>query len=564
MATTVVPPTGTHDTFGIAPDIYRRRWVILATLCIALVAIVVAVSSLNVALPTIQQSLNTSATQLQWIVDAYALVFAGLLLPAGALGDRFGRRGALQVGLVIFGGAALAASQAAGPSQLIATRAVMGIGAALIMPSTLSIVMNCFPFHERPKAIAVWSGFAGVGAALGPITSGLLLDRFWWGSVFFVNVPLVVVLLVLSVIVVPTSKDPHGHAIDPGGASLSVIGLVALVFAVIEGPELGWVHPTVVGGFLLAAVALGAFVRYELGREAPMLDPRLFRLRGFSTGSATVTVAFFNMFATFFLLSQYLQYVKGYTPLQAGLRVVPNAVMLLLVSPRSPALVARLGVRKVVTVGFASAAAGFLLLATARASTPYPLVAVALVLTGTGIALIMPPASQHIVGSLPLAKSGVGSAVNDVTREVGGALGIAVVGSVVTSVYRANAGFARAIADPAASNAARHSVGEAVAVAHTALDKGLVTAAQSRQLIHDAGTAFSRGTGTGFLVLAVCSAAGSAVLGRLIPDSLPTRQVGATPITSATPTTPATPATPATATASGAGVDPSGPRVGPD
>src|SRR6185369_11854090 len=252
------------DTHGIPPDVYRRRWLILAILNLSLVTIVIAVSALNVALPTIQRDLGASGTELQWIVDAYALVFAGLLLPAGALGDRFGRKGALEIGLLIFGGAAFAASQASDPGQLIALRTVMGVGAAFIMPATLSIILNSFPIQERPKAIAIWAAFAGVGGALGPITSGLLLEHFWWGAVFMVSLPVVGALLLLTALFVPTSRDPGRTALDPIGSLLSVVALVGLVFAVIEGPELGWSAPATIAGFVAFVVGGFAWARYEL------------------------------------------------------------------------------------------------------------------------------------------------------------------------------------------------------------------------------------------------------------------------------------------------------------
>jgi MFS transporter, DHA2 family, integral membrane protein len=521
-----VAPADDHaDTFGVPPDVYHRRWAIHGVLCISLVVIVINVSSLNVALPTIQEQLGASATQLQWIVAGYALVFAGLLLPGGALGDRFGRKGALQAGLTIFGLAALAASRSTSPSELIAYRSVMGVGAALIMPATLSIIVSSFPFAERPKAIALWAAFAGVGAALGPIASGLLLEHFWWGSVFFVNVPLVLLLLVLSAVIVPSSKDPNGHALDPIGALLSVIGLVSLVFAVIEGPELGWRAPVTIGGFVVAAVALFAFVQYERQKRNPMLDPRLFRSRGFSTGSAIVTLSFFNMFGLFFLLSQYLQFVKAYSPLAAGLRVLPSAFTLMLVSPQGPRLVRRFGVRAVVSAGFASAACGFGLMTFADAASSYLLIAAALVLAAAGIALIMPPASQLIVGSVPLSKAGVGSAVNDVTREVGGALGIAVVGSIVNSVYRARDVLASTSGDAASGDSARKSVGQALEVARQGVERGTMSTDEARALVQSAGRAFNDGTRIAFIVLTLLSTATAIVIGRLVPNELPSRPV---------------------------------------
>jgi EmrB/QacA subfamily drug resistance transporter len=518
------PPVSVEETFGLDPDVYHRRWLILGTLCISLVMIVVAVSSLNVALPSIQEDLDATGTDLQWIVDAYALVFAGTLLLAGALGDRFGRKGALQFGLVVFGAAGLFASQAGDPSQLIAARVVMGIGAAFIMPATLSIVMNSFPFHERPKAIAIWAAFAGVGGALGPISSGILLEHFWWGSIFFINVPLVLLLLALSVPILPTSKDPNGHPLDLVGAALAVGGLVALVFGVIEGPELGWVDATTIAAFVVAAVLLVGFVRFELHKENPMLDPRLFKLPGFGAGSATITLVFFSLFGMFFLLTQYLQFVKGYTPLEAGIRVLPNAIVVMILTPQAPKFVQRFGVRKMLRTGFFLTAVGFILLATAGQGSSDLLVVVALMCTGAGISQVMPAGSQHIVGSLPLSKAGVGSAVNDVTREVGGALGIAIVGSIVATAFRAS-NFSDVIPNEQAREVASQSIGQAVGVANRAVHDGLVSRADADQLIAAASDAFADGTRLAFGLMAVVALTAGFFISRWIPDHLPQREL---------------------------------------
>ncbi len=510
------------DTFGIAPEVYHRRWIILGVLNISLVMVVTAVSSLNVAIPSIRDALDASGTQLQWIIDAYALVFAGMLLTAGALGDRFGRKGALLVGLTVFGLGSLAASQAASPAVLIGIRAALGVGAALIMPSTLSIIVNAFPPFERPKAIAIWAGFAGVGGALGPISSGLLIDHFWWGSVFFVNVILAALLIGLVGFLVPTSKDPNATALDFVGAGLSLVGLASLVFGVIQGPELGWTHPLTLVGFVVAVAALVGFVRYELRITHPMLDPRLFKLHGFSAGAGAVTLAFFAMFGQFFLLTQYLQYVKGFTPLETGVRVIPSALMLVLVAPRSPKLVARFGVKKVVRAGFLCTTTGLFLFGLARADTPYLLIAIGLVINGAGMAMLMPPSSQHIVGSLPLHKAGVGSAVNDVTREVGGALGIALAGSVTATIYRAHADFVDRIGDAQAREAALGSIGQALGVGKRALASGAITPPQFEQLRTSAASAFVSGTSISFWVLSGVLLFAAVVIPRFIPDALPT------------------------------------------
>jgi EmrB/QacA subfamily drug resistance transporter len=506
---TTAAGSGGAETYGIDPAVYHRRWLILGTLCISLVMIVVAVSSLNVALPSIQRALDATGTDLQWIVDAYALVFAGVLLPAGALGDRFGRKGALQLGLVVFGLAVLLASAADDPSQLIAARVAMGVGAAFIMPSTLSIIMTSFPIHERPKAIAFWAAFAGVGGALGPISSGILLEHYWWGSVFFINVPLVGLLLLLSARIVPTSKDPRGHPLDPIGALLAVAGLVSLVFGVIEGPERGWLDGLTLGAFVAAVIFLLAFVRFEIRHDTPMLDPRLFRVPGFGAGSVAVTFGFFSMFGMFFLLTQHLQFVDGESALGAGLRVIPHPLALIALSPQAPKLMVRFGVRKVMRTGFLLTAVGFALLATCTASTPYVVIAVALLCTGSGTVLVMPGASQHIVGSLPLAKAGVGSAVNDVTREVGGALGIAVAGSIVATVYR--------------DDGVGESIGQALGEASARLRDGLIGPAEFGALVSSAGEAFNDGTSIAFSVMACVAVVTGLVVSRVIPDALPNR-----------------------------------------
>ena len=324
---------------------------------------------------------------------------------------------------------------------------------------------------------------------------------------------------------VPTSRDPEERPLDIPGALLSVIALVSLVFGVIEGPERGWFGPVVMGAFVLAVVTGVAFVLYELRIEHPMLDPRLFRLPGFASGAAAVTMVFFSVFSLFFLLTQYLQFVKLYSPLEAGVRVLPSALMLVLVSPQGPKIVGRLGVKRTVRIGFLSQAVGLAAFAFFTKGTPYPIVAVALMLTATGTAMVMPCSSQHIVGSLPLSKAGVGSAVNDVTREVGGALGIAVSGSIVSSLYRTRTGFTEQITDAGAREVAKDSVGKAVSVANRALAQGRISADQFRTFVRDAGSAFNHGTRVAFAVLAVLSLITALVISHVMPDKLPSRAV---------------------------------------
>lgn len=446
-------------------DIYRRRWFVLSVMCLSLVMVVVAVSSLNVALPTMQQDLDASASQIHWILDSYALVFAGVLLIAGAIGDRFGRKGALLAGLGIFGLGALLAGTADSATIVIAGRAVMGVGAAFVMPATLSLITAVFPPGERARAIAIWAGFAGAGGAFGPIISGALLEEFWWGSTIIVNLPVIAVVAVAVAVFAPRSRDDAATPLDPVGAVLSLVGLTALLFGVIEGPERGWSSAVVLGSFALAAIGLGAFVGWQ-GRTAhPMLPLGFFRDRRFSVGSGVITVAFFAMFGFFFLFSQYLQFGRGYSPLLTGVATLPFALTMIVVAPRSAALAARIGGGPVIVAGFLFMSAGFGVLTLVSTTSPYLLLAGALVLLATGMSITAAPSTGSIMSAVPLAKAGVGSAVNDTTRELGGALGIAVLGSIVSANYRAGIDL-DGIALPAeAARAAQESAGAASGVA---------------------------------------------------------------------------------------------------
>ena len=323
------PANGTEPLLELPlhaqPEVHERRWFLLGVLCLSLVMVVMAVSSLNVAIPTIQRELGASATTLQWIVDAYALVFAGLLLTAGALGDRFGRRKALLGGLAVFGVGALVSGLAGSASLIIVGRGIQGVGAAFVMPATLSLITAIFPPDERQRAIAIWVGFAGAGGAIGPIVSGALLEQFWWGSAFLVNIPVIIVTAVAVAMYSPESRDDAATPLDPRGALLSLTGLGALLFAIIEGPERGWTDPFVVTTFVAAAALITLFVLWERIAEHPMLPLKFFADRRFSVGSAVVTTSFFVMFGFFFLFSLYLQFARGYSPLEAGLATLPFA-----------------------------------------------------------------------------------------------------------------------------------------------------------------------------------------------------------------------------------------------
>lgn len=443
------------------PVIYGRRRFLLGIMCLSLVMVVMSVSGLNVALPSIQRELEASSTQLQWIIDSYALVFAALLLPAGALGDRFGRKQALLLGLVVFAGGSLLSGVATGAGQVIVGRVITGVGAAFVMPATLSLITTVFPPAERRQAIAVWAGFAGAGGALGPIVSGALLEKFWWGSALLVNVPVVLAVLAAVWVFSPTSRDPEATPLDPGGAGLSLVGLGALVFAIIEGPERGWTDLLVLVGFAAAVVALGGFVRWEARVRHPMLPLRLFRDRRLSVASGVITMAFFVMFGLFFLFSLYLQFVRGYSPLLAGLSTLPLALTLVAIAPRSALVAQRVGTGPTVAGGFLLIAAGFAVLALIGPGTPYVVLGVAMALLGAGMSLTAAPATGSVMSAVPEAKAGVGSAINDTTREVGGALGIAVLGSVSSAIYRSTVDLGGLSIPAPVADAARESVGAA-------------------------------------------------------------------------------------------------------
>jgi EmrB/QacA subfamily drug resistance transporter len=446
---------------------YERRWWILAVLCLSLLVIGLDNTILNVALPTLVRDLNASDSQLQWIIDAYVLVFAGLLLTAGSLSDRFGRRSALGVGLLVFGAGSVASAFATSASVLIGTRALMGVGGALIMPSTLSILTNVFPPRERGRAIGIWAGVSGLGIGLGPVVGGLLLDRFWWGSVFLVNVPIVIVAFVAGRLIVPNSKDPAAPRIDPVGVVLSVTGLVALVYAIIEAPSRGWTSGFELAWFATAAVLLGSFVWWELRSDHPMLNVRFFENPRFTAANMSITLVFFALFGSLFFLTQYLQFILGYTPLQAGLRTAPIALVMIVVAPITGMLVHRLGNKVLVVAGMSVVAIGLFLMSRMTATSGYGLVLGSILVLASGMSLAMTPATESVMGSLPRDKAGVGSAMNDTTRQVGGALGVAVLGSVFTSAY--SSGLAGLLPRLPAAVGARveSSVGAALGVARS-------------------------------------------------------------------------------------------------
>jgi EmrB/QacA subfamily drug resistance transporter len=492
--------------------IHRRRWWTLAILNLSLFAIVMDNTILNVALPTLARELHASGSDLQWIVDGYVLVFAGLLLSAGALGDRFGRRGALSAGLVVFGAGSVFAMHVDSASMLIAARAVMGVGGALIMPATLSILTNVFTDpKERSKAIAMWAGVGGLAVALGPVTGGFILEHFSWTAVFALNVPIAVIALAAGRLAVPTSRDPETPPLDIPGAVLSIVALGSLVWSIISAGEMGWTGTGPLSGFAVAAVAGALFVAWERRTPHPMLDVTFFQNARFTAASLGVMLGYFAMFGALFLMSQLLQFVLGYSALDAGVRLLPLALAMAVISPVSTLLVERFGTKRVVAAGMGLLAVSLLWLATRGAGGTYFDYLPGLVVMGLGVGLTWAPATESVMGSLPAAKAGVGSAVNDTVREVGGALGIAVIGSVLASQYTGSISSTTAALPADAAHLAGDSLGGAVMVAQ---QMGGTTGAA---LLEAAQAAFVDGFGLALTIAAVVAAAGAVVAAIWLP-----------------------------------------------
>ncbi len=418
------------------PQGHPRRRQILLVLCLSLLIVVIDNTILNTALPTLARVLHAGTSSLQWITDAYTLCFAALLIPAGALGDRFGRRISLISGLAVFALGSTAAAFASGTGPLIAARVVMGLGATFVMPATLSILNAVFPPKERPQAIAAWSAVAGIGIIVGPTLGGLLLTHFWWGSVFLINIPLAAVAIAGVILTVPETAEPGGHRLDLTGTLLVAGSLVAIVDAIIEAPARGWTAGMTVGEIAAGLGALVLFAWWELRTEHPLIDLRVFASRAFSAAAASVTVIFFALFGSLFVLTQYLQLVHGYSPLSAGVRALPFAIAMGALAPLSPVFAKRLGTKVIIPAGMALMGLGLLDLSTAGVHTSYPLLAIAVAIMGAGMGLVMAPASTIIMTTVPGRQAGAGSAINDTIREVGGALGIAIIGSLSASLYR--------------------------------------------------------------------------------------------------------------------------------
>jgi EmrB/QacA subfamily drug resistance transporter len=507
------PPTTAHRTAPprrwIAGEPHPRRRRVLAVLCLSLLVVTIDNTILNTALPTLARVLHASTGALQWITDSYTLIFAALLITAGALGDRYGSRRALMFGLVVFGAGSIGAALSGGTGTLIAFRALMGLGGAFVMPGTLSILSGVFPAEERPGAIGAWSAVAGIGIVVGPTLGGLLLDHFSWGSVFWINVPLVAAALVGVAVVVPELAGRERHPLDPIGALLSVAGLAALVDAVIEAPNRGWLSPTTLVETLAALAVIGGFIVWELRAAHPMINIRVFANRAFSGAAGAVALTFFALFGSLFALTQYLQLVHGYSALGAGVRALPFGLAMGAVSPLSNLAARRFGVRVVIPSGLAFMGGGLLWLAQVAPTTPYLRLVGAVILMGAGMGLVMAPASATIMGSLPAHQAGVGSAVNDTVREVGGALGVAVIGSLVSAGYRSHLHLPAGLPDSAAATA-RSSIAAADAVAAHAGPSGALVSSTAH-------AAYTTAMSQGFEVAAAIALLGAAAAARRLP-----------------------------------------------
>ncbi|GLY07924.1 MULTISPECIES: MFS transporter [Actinoplanes] len=450
------------------PAGHPRRWAILAVLVISLLVVVLDNTVLNVAMKTIadpEHGLGATQSELEWSINSYTLVFAGLLFTAGILADRLGRRLSLTVGLVVFGIASLISAYASSPDQLIAARAVMGLGAAAVMPATLSIIANVFDPTERPRAIGVWAGSVGLAVAIGPVVGGILLENFWWGSVFLINVPIVIIGVALVALLVPESKDPKPGRIDWLGVVMSIIGLTLLTYGVIKGGEDGFGALAAWGTITAGLLVIVGFILYERSIEFPSLDVRLFTNRQFSASVGIVGLIFFASMGSLFFSAFYLQLVRGYGPLASGALFVPFAVGQMIFAPLSATMVKRYGPKAVSTVGLLLVAASLSIWLLIGADTPIAVVGVSFFVMGVGMANVMPPATEAIMSALPREKAGVGSAVSNTIRQLGGALGVAVLGAVVSSVYRGELGSATDGLPAAAAEIAGDSVSGAYAVA---------------------------------------------------------------------------------------------------
>lgn len=495
-----------------------ERWKALAAICIPIIMTSIDATILNVALPTIAKSLSATSAQLVWINSAYIIMFGSTILLSGSLADKYGRKGILLLGMTIFILGSIWAGFSTSPYELVAARLAQGVGGGLLTPATLSLITNIFlePGEhpgERARAIGIWAGMSGIGVAVGPIVGGLLLTFAFWGSVFFVNVPVVIIGLYAVNRYVPTSKTPQAPPLDVPGALLSLGGLFAIFFYLIEAPERGWGNPLTLGALILGVALLAGFVVRELRAQYPLLDVRLFKKPAFTSGNVAVAIAFFALFGLLYELTLYLQAVRGFPPLKAGFALMPFAIMLLLGSPAAPRYVAQFGLRRVVVLGLLLVGVGMLSFSLISVSSPYIIVLVGLILVGLGVAITISPTTNAVMGATPKEQAGMGSASNSAIRQIGSSLGIAVIGGLGQSIYLSQLGAASAL--------------QGLTSAQVTTAKGSITGAQTlaEQLGGSQGAAvqsaanaaFVSGLHVAMIVAAVIAALGAWYAARAVP-----------------------------------------------
>lgn len=501
MSDSSAPLTGSVASQTSTVGMYPQRWKALTVLVVGLLVVILDNTILNVALKTIQEDLGASQNELVWAINAYSLAFAALLFTWGVLGDRFGRKRILLIGLVLFGFASALCAFATSPGELIAFRALMGIGGASVMPISLSIITVIFPPQERGKAIGVWAAAVGGAVALGPVLGGLLLEHpnwfQWltgndWGSVFFINVPIVIIGIIGIIMLVPETKNPRPGKLDPLGLVLSVVGLFAVVYGIQNASSNGWAAPSTWGYIILGLIVLLAFGMYELKSNHPSIDLSLFRIRSFSVPLTGVSLAFAAMQGTLLFLTFYYQIVRGWSPLQAGLLVLPFAVGQLLGAPLSAKMVHRFGARTVITTGLVSALAGMLCFAFVSPDAPVWFLVVVGVVFGYGLGNTIAPSTTRMTLATPPERSGSGSAVQNTVRQVGAVFGVAILSSVVGTVYSNNMGplLQGKGLPPEALSAATDSIGGTNEVADRLAATGTVPSAAIEQLRQAANDSF--------------------------------------------------------------------------
>lgn len=498
---------------------YRNRWVGLLFICISLLVIAIDNTILNTALPAISRDLGASSSELQWIVDAYILVFAALLLTMGSLGDRIGRKRILQIGLIIFGAGSLWAALAQTTDMLIAARGFLGIGAAIIMPATLSIITAIFPEEERSQAIALWAAVFGLGVGLGPVIGGWLLESYDWNAVFFVNLPVIATALIGGAMVLPESRDEDAPRPDIPGVLLSIPGLFALVYGIIEAGVHGWTEANVLAAFGVAAVLLVVFAWWESRASNAMLPLYFFRNMSFTGANTALALIMFSLFGSVFFMSQYLQTVLGYTALEAGIRIVPLAVTMAFASAMSAKITKRLGTKRTVSLGILILAAGLFYESHFEVDTTYSEVLVGLITIAAGMGLAVSPATDSIMGSVPANKAGVGSAMNDTTRELGGALGVAVLGTIMNARYLEDVGSIKE-AIPMLPDEAVNAIESSIQAAHIVASNPQVPDFAREAIISTADQAFVAGMNEAMFIGSIIMLAAAVVAYVLLPNQV--------------------------------------------